>query len=423
MLTRHLERPRNSTKENAMRATIVLCAALSLGLSGSQVLAGGLLDEEILAKDNASFAVDLYQKLCESDGNLFFSPYSISTALAMTYAGARGNTAKQMKKTLRFSLGPEKLHPAFGKTESILAALQKAGNVQLNVANSLWPQQGYKFLGKFRSLLKKHYGVVVTPVNYKSAAEDARKAINSWVEKKTREKIKELIKPNILNSLTRLVLVNAIYFKGNWKTQFNAEKTKTLPFHVSAEKTVQVPTMAQKKKFRFAEAGTLQVLELPYKGGELSMILLLPKKVDGLRQLEKELSAKNLKHWTGLLRENEVFVFLPRFKMTSMFELDKILASMGMPDAFNMDKADFSGMDGKKAWLYISAVLHKAFVDVNEEGTEAAAATAVVMAVRGKAMAPPTFRADHPFFFLIQEIRTGSILFMGRVTDPTVTGE
>ncbi|MBW1809929.1 MAG: serpin family protein [Deltaproteobacteria bacterium] len=408
---------RNITK------AVTLSAVLTIILFTSQVFAGGLLDEEICAKDNSAFAVDLYQKLCESDGNIFFSPYSISTALAMTYAGARGNTEKQMAKTLKFSLGQKKLHAAFAVIESSLKALSKAGDVKLSVANSLWPQSGYKFLDAYTSQIKKHYGVIITPVNYKSAPKAARKTINKWVEEKTQAKIKNLIPPNLLDSLTRLVLVNAIYFKGNWKSQFEASQTKDAPFYVTAKKTVQAPTMSQKHKFGYAETKSLQVLELPYLGSDLSMILLLPKKTDGLKQLESDLTVENLKSWTGRLREKKVKVFLPKFKMTSMFDLSKTLKAMGMPDAFNRSKADFSGMDGKPAWLYIAAVLHKAFVEVNEKGTEAAAATAVVMKGRSKAAAPPTFRADHPFIFLITEIRTGSILFMGRVTDPTKTGE
>jgi len=387
------------------------------------VFAGGLLDEEICAKDNSAFAVDLYQKLCESDGNIFFSPYSISTALAMTYAGARGNTEKQMAKTLKFSLGQKKLHAAFAVIEKNLNALSKAGNVKLSVANSLFPQSGYKFLDAYTALIKKHYGVTITPVNYKSATEQARKTINKWVEKKTQDKIKELIQPKILDTLTRLVLVNAIYFKGNWKTQFKKSKTKKAPFHLTAKKTIQVPTMTQKHKFRYAETKTLKLLELPYQGSELSMIILLPKKVDGLKQLESALSVTNLKSWTKRLRDKEVRVFLPKFKMTSMFSLGDSLAAMGMPEAFDDKKANFAGMDGKPDWLYIAAVIHKAFVEVNEEGTEAAAATAGIMKGRGVSLGPPTFRADHPFIFMIKEIHTGGILFMGRVTDPTKTGE
>jgi serpin B len=384
--------------------------------------AGKQANEKTLVQDNTAFAMDLYQKLRVSDGNIFFSPYSISTALAMTYGGARGNTEKEMAKTLRFSLDQEHLHPAFAQVKSRLTKLQKAGNIKLSVANSLWPQRDYKFLDEYLSLAKKHYGVSIIPVDYKRAREAARKMINKWVEDQTDDKIKNLIQPGILDDLTRLVLVNAIYFKGTWESQFKADKTKDAPFHLSSNKSVQAPMMTQKEKFRYADLGSFDMLKLPYIENEMSMIVLLPKKVDGLKQLESNLSAENLKRWKSRLRKREVLVFLPKFKMTSMFRLDKTLVSMGMIDAFS-SRANFAGMDGRTDWLYIGAVIHKAFVDVNEEGTEAAAATAVIIKARGMPTPPPVFRADHPFVFLIQENLTGSILFMGRVIDPTETRE
>jgi serpin B len=367
--------------------------------------------------------MDLYQKLRASDGNMFFSPYSVSTALAMTYGGARGNTEKEMAKTLRFSLDQENLHSAFAHVEARLNKLQKAGSIKLSVANSLWPQQDYEFLDEYISLVKKHYGVSITALDYKRAREAARKMINKWVEDKTQNKIKDLIQPGILTALARLVLVNAIYFKGNWESQFKADKTKDAPFHISSKKSVQAPMMTQEQKFGYADLGSLKMLELPYVGNEMSMIVLLPKEVDGLKQLEADLSVDNFKRWKSRLGKRDVLVFLPKFKMTSMFRLDKTLRSMGMIDAFSDSKANFAGMDGRPDWLYIAAVIHKAFVDVNEEGTEAAAATAVVMEARNMPALPPTFRVDHPFVFLIQENQTGSILFIGRVTNPTETGE
>lgn len=396
---------------------------LSIVLSCSPVSAAEQTNERILVQDNSAFAMDLYQKLRASDGNIFFSPYSISTALAMTYGGARGNTEREMAKTLRFSLDQENLHPAFAQVESRLNKLQKAGNIKLSVANSLWPQQDYKFLDEYLSLAKKYYGVSITPVDYRQAREAAREMINNWVEDKTQGKIKNLIQPGILDALTRLVLVNAIYFKGNWESQFEADKTKDAPFHMPSKKSVQAPMMTQEEKFRYADLEFFEMLELPYVGNEMSMIVLLPKAIDGLTQLEANLSTENLERWKSRLSKRDIVVFLPKFKMTSMFRLDKTLVSMGMVDAFSDSKANFAGMDGRPDGLYIGAVIHKAFVDVNEEGTEAAAATAGGM-VQMRMPAPPTvFRADHPFVFLIQENRTGSILFMGRVNAPTETGE
>lgn len=374
---------------------------------------------EALVKGNNAFALELYQKLKDKEGNIFFSPYSVSTALAMTYAGARDNTAAQMAEALHFTLGQQDLHPAFASLEARLNGIQEAGSVLLNVANSLWPQQGYPFLKAYLELVKKYYGVTVTPLDYQGAAEEARNIINRWVEEKTRDRIKNLIQPGILNALTRLVLVNAIYFKGNWANRFDESLTRDDTFFLLSGKKAQAPLMTQQHEFKYGETDALQVLELAYDGEDLSMIVLLPKKKDGLPQLERSLTAENLTRWTSILRKRKVKVFLPRFKMTSQFRLDQTLAAMGMADAFNPDKANFAGMDGRSNWLYIGAVIHKAFVDVNEEGTEAAAATAVVMRIKmARPSPPPTFRADHPFLFLVRDSGSGSILFIGRVANP-----
>lgn len=275
------------------------------------------------------------------------------------------------------------------------------------------------------SLTKKYYGVSITPVDYRHAGEAAREMINNWVEDKTQGKIKNLIQPGILDALTRLVLVNAIYFKGNWENPFKADKTKEDPFHMSSKKSVQAPMMTREGEFSYADLESFEMLELPYVKNEMSMIVLLPKAIDGLTQLEANLSTENLERWRNRLSMRDVVVFLPKFKMTSMFRLHKTLVSMGMGDAFSDSKANFAGMDGRPDWLHIGAVIHKAFVDVNEEGTEADAATGVVSRKGSFQPALPTvvFRADHPFVFLIQENRAGSILFMGRVNAPTETGE
>ncbi|MCP4578818.1 MAG: serpin family protein [Deltaproteobacteria bacterium] len=398
---------------------ILLSVMLLTVPPGYAICAGVQSDVGPLVQDNSAFALDLFHKLRTSEGNLFFSSYSISTALAMTYAGARNNTEKEMAKALRFSPDQKRLHAGFAELEARFNLLNDADNITLNIANSLWPQEGYSLLPEYLLLIKKSYGVSISPVDYKGASEEARTIINAWVEDKTHEKIKDIIQPGILDALTRLVLVNAIYFKGNWAGQFKPEQTKIAPFFVSSEESVQHPLMSQKQKFRYAKLESLRILELPYVGNELSMIVLLPKEADDLKELESRLSVENLNQWRGRLKKREVMVFLPKFKMTSKFRLDKTLVSMGMVDAFSDIKADFSGMDGRSAGFFIGAVLHKAFVDVNEEGTEAAAATAVVMRRTSISAPPPTFRADHPFVFLIQDNRTESILFMGRVTDPS----
>ena len=388
-------------------------------LSCSPSFVAGQTDAETLVQGNTAFAMALYQKLCESEnGNVFFSPYSISTALAMTYAGARGNTEKEMAETLRFSLGQERLHPAFAEVEASLNKTQESGNVKLGVANSLWPEKTYVFRDDYMGLIRKHYGVSITALDYKHAPNQSRIIINNWVENKTHGKIKNLLQPPVITDMTRLVLVNAIYFKGNWARQFKKDKTKEAPFHLSPQKSIQTPMMTQEENFRHADLEFFDLLELPYVGGELSMLIILPKTHDDLAQLATSLSETNLGLWMKRLGMKKVVVFLPKFKITHGFGLNETLKAMGMVDAFSYRTADFSGMDEDNG-VYINAVIHKAFVDVNEEGTEAAAATGVSMWGRSMPRPPTIFRVDRPFVFLIQDNTTNSILFMGRVNDPT----
>ncbi|NTW38030.1 MAG: serpin family protein [Syntrophobacteraceae bacterium] len=371
---------------------------------------------------NTAFALQLYRKLGSTEDNLFLSPFSISTALAMTYAGARGNTAKEMAEALHFSLEGEELHSTFAALKRNLLELERKAGVRLKVANALWPQKGYPFLREYLGLVERYYGTTATPVDYARATEQARQTINQWVERETEQKIKDLIPSGILNPLTRLVLTNGIYFKGDWASQFKKSATHDAPFYGSRGSSINVPMMTQQHRFRYGERDDLQILELPYAGKELSLVVLLPRRVDGLPELERALTPEGLADRTGHLQEREVVVFLPKFKLTSLFRVDAALKVLGMEDAFSPERADFAGMDGKPHWLYIGAVLHKAFVDVNEEGTEAAAATGVVVGITSARVQPPMFRADHPFVFLIRDNQTGSILFMGRVVDPTRGG-
>jgi serpin B len=374
-----------------------------------------LLPVETLARDVSAFALDLYHQLRCSDGNLFLSPYGIAAALAVAYAGARGNTEAQMASALRYTLPQESLHPAFAELASGLAKLQAGGHIKLSTANSIWPQQGYPLLDGYLSLIKRNYGVSVTPLHYSDAPEAARETINRWVEQRTDRKIKDLIQPGILSELTRLVIVNAIYFRGEWACKFQASLTKTEAFLVSPEMSLQVPMMKQEGEFRYGESESVQVLELPYLGKTLSMLILLPREKDGLERLEDGLSVENLARWRSALREEEVEVSLPRFGMTCAFRLDKALSARGMADAFSLSKADFSGMDGRPGWLYIGAVLHKTYVEVNEEGTEAAAASAVMSKPTAAPGQPPVFRADHPFVFAICETRKVSCAWSNRI--------
>jgi serine protease inhibitor len=372
------------------------------------------VDVVALMQGNTDFALALFQKLRVVEGNLFFSPYSISTALAMTYAGARGSTEAQMAQVLHFGLDQEPLHAAFAALEARLAEIGRQGQVQLKVANALWPHTGFTLLAPFAGLVLRYYGVEITAVDYYDP-ETARLKINAWAEEKTERKIRELIPPGVIDELTRLVLTNAIYFKGSWASQFDPALTRDAPFSVAADRQVQVPMMHKKAEFGYREFDGLQVLELPYAGDDLSMVVLLPGEIEGLADVEARLTQENLEQWTWRLWPCEVQVWLPRFEITFPFELSETLRSMGMVDAFDTD--DFAGMVGADA-LHIQAVLHKAFVAVNEEGTEAAAATAVVMGLRCAPPPTPVFRADHPFLFLIREKSTGSILFLGRVIKP-----
>jgi serpin B len=400
----------------ATLACAVLAAVLATSAEG-QPAGRGNPDAAKVAQGNNVFAFDLYARLREKEGNLFFSPYSISTALAMTYAGARGQTAEQMAQTLHFALEPQRLHPGFaGLIQELNGAGRKRG-YQLRVANALWGQKDYGFLPDFLRLTQSNYGAGLYEVDF-AATEAARRTINAWVEKQTQDKIKDLIPKNILTPLTRLVLTNAIYFHGNWQHAFPKGSVQKGDFHVSGSQKVTVPLMRQQKTFAYVDGGTFQLLELPYEGNDLSMVVLLPKNVDGLANLEKSLTASRLDEWLAKRKPHEVEVTLPKFKVTAEFSLAKVLADMGMPAAFG-GEADFSGMSSRER-LKIAAVIHKAFVDVNEKGTEAAAATAVVIAASS---APPqfpraTFRADHPFSFLIRDNRTGSVLFAGRVVNP-----
>jgi serpin B len=375
-------------------------------------------DRTAVTEGNNVFAVALYGRLRHQNGNLFFSPESISTALAMAYAGARGSTASEMAKTLHFTLPPDKLHPAMGALLRDLNAAHEG--YQLSVANALWAQQGYTFLDDFLSLLKTDYGAGLNQVNFKGATEAARLTINQWVEQKTQDKIKDLLQPGALRSDTRLVLTNAIYFKGDWETQFDKAQTKSEDFHLSPAQAATAPLMHREGRFSYFDGGTFQILEIPYKSKELSMIVFLPKDAGGLSALEQSITGSNLQQWLGKLGSvPKVIVTLPKFKMTQQFELGSTLSAMGMPQAFS-GSADFSGMTGHRDFA-ISEVIHKAYVDVNEEGTEAAAATAVTMralAMRAPEGPPPVFRADHPFVFMIRDNRSSSILFMGRMADP-----
>jgi serpin B len=399
-------------------------------------LAGPAADTEAVVAGGNQFGLALYRHLAGKEkGNLFLSPTSIHTALAMTYAGARARTAEQMAATLHFTLPQEKLHPAMGSllktlntpatvSEMVPGGLlgrlveKKAPAYQLSIANALWAHKGYPFRKEFTDLVKADYAARLSELDF-ARSDPARKTINDWVAQETKDKIQDLIPAGIVNSDTRLVLTNAIYFKSQWAKQFQKHATKDGDWQLAGGMKASVPLMREQAHYGYMETDDFQALQMPYKAGDLAMLVLLPRKADGLGAVEKTLSAGNLATWTKKLADAEVQVTLPRFKTTSQFSLGDALSAMGMPEAFDASKADFTGMTTADA-LFISAVLHKAFVAVDEEGTEAAAATAVAMALAAvhRPVEPKVFKADHPFFFAIRHLKTGAILFAGRVTDP-----
>jgi len=384
-----------------------------------------------LATGQREFAADLYARLASmKEGNIFFSPTSIRTALGMTYVGAAGNTAEEMAKTLRFSMAPDELAGPFGeliKRINSPVMLQKSEWIddmmktstvpayELHIANALWMQQGYQFKKEFLEQVQTHFQARASDLDF-AQSEQARQVINKWVEQKTSNRITDLIGPGVLDALTRLVLTNAIYFKSDWAYQFQKANTRTEKFHTSPDDSVDVEMMNQTHQFRYMEDPDVQVVELPYVGDELAMMVILPKR--DLADAEAKLSPSRLDEWSNSLAFRAVRLGLPKFTFTSEFELNEALKAMGMPEAFSYN-ADFTGMTERRD-LYISAVIHKAFVEVDEAGTEAAAATAVVMRTTSVPMYNDLveFFVDRPFIFLIRHNETGEILFMGRVKDP-----
>ncbi|XP_057679958.1 leukocyte elastase inhibitor-like isoform X2 [Corythoichthys intestinalis] len=377
-----------------------------------------------LSKANTNFCLDLLKKLSDNDktANIFFSPFSISSALAMVMLGSGGNTAMQMSECLK-TKGEDEVHANFAK---LLTELNKPGvPYSLSVANRLYGEQSYKFVEDFLKGTRKHYRAELESVDFINNHEAARLKINSWVEKETQGKIKDVLAQGVLDSLSRLVLVNAIYFKGNWNKKFQETSTHDAQFRLNKNETKPVKMMHMKDKFplAFIPEANCQILEMPYKGKDLSMLIFLPNEIEdsstGLNKIEENLTYDNFVEWTRpeMMDEIEVQVGLPRFKMEEDYDMKNVLVSMGMVDAFDMSMSDFSGMSPAND-LVLSKVVHKAFVEVNEEGTEAAAATAAIMMLRCLPMPTPKFIADHPFLFFIRHNPSMSVLFAGRYCSP-----
>ena len=377
---------------------------------------------ESLVASNTAFALNLYSELATNSGNLFFSPYSISTCLAMLYAGASGDTEQQMSQVLGFGTNQQQFASLFGKLQDELATNQQPNAVELNIANALWTQEGFPFLPAFLETATNQYQASVNQADFATSADAVTQTINNWVAEETQNKILNILPPGSIDANTRLVLANAIYFLGAWTASFEETNTVTSPFYVSSTAQVQAPLMHQPEVgVNYMETSDFQAVELPYGSNQLaSMVILLPWQLDGCGQLEQQLSPAFLSSTLAGMLERDVELFLPRFTLESSFELTKTLAVMGMPDAFTPGAADFSGIDGTSD-LFITFVTHKAWGEVNEAGTEAAAATVVGVGVNagGPPPPPPVFRADHPFIFLIRDTQSGSLLFLGRLANPS----
>ena len=379
-------------------------------------------DVASIVAGNNRFAVDMYKHLAsaaEPGENVLVSPFSISTALAMTYAGARGNTAHQMADVLRFTLPDDRLHAAFGELMRDLSADREG--YDLSVANRLFGQDGYPFKQPFLETTGANYGAPLESLNFVADSEAARERVNDWVAERTSDRIKNLMPEGSVNEETRLVLANAIYFDGSWKYEFDPHHTRKEIFYGPGGSESQVDMMFQSETLAYSEQPGFQMLEMPYAGDDLSMVVMLPTDRNGLASLEPSLSPEVLQAGLDDLNDTTVNVYLPKFKFDSSFKMGRALTDLGMTDAFDPNKSNFSGIvDPDVEQLYIQTAVHKAFIDVNEEGTEAAAATGIGIGTTSCVCGPPhpkTFRADHPFLFALRDRHSGSLLFLGRVNE------
>ena len=374
---------------------------------------------QALADAHNAFALDLYKQLAGEGENIFYSPYSIYMALLMTYAGAAGDTASQMESTLHLPYSQEEVHAVMNALNLQLKAnsiVDDKPAFTLNIVNQLWGQAGYAFLPEFLNTLSQNYNAGLKTVDFAADPEAARELINLWVEAQTNEKIRDLIPEGVLNELTRLVITNAVYFKAAWLSPFDPANTKNGSFTLLDGTQADVPMMHQSSSMRAYVSQDVQAVELPYEGGTYSMVALMPT-AGSLDTFEQSLTAESLQGILNQLERASVTLSMPKFKFDAAFALNDALEGMGMTDAFDPMKANFSGMDGTTS-LYISSALHKAFVDVNEEGTEAAAATAVAIGLTSAPGQSYTIMLDHPFLFLIRDNATGTLLFVGRMADP-----
>ncbi len=382
-------------------------------------------DVEQLVSGNTAFAFDLYQAVRTEDGNIVYSPYSISLAFAMAYGGARGETAAQMADTLHYTLLGDQFHPAFNALDLDLARrpnqaadVDEKERFQLNIANSLWGQDGWPFLPEYLDLLAVNYGAGMHLVDFENAPESARRQINDWVSDQTRRRIQDIVPPGMIDPSTRLVLANAIYFKATWEYEFDANETSDEPFYLLNGETVNVPMMGMEtgRNFAYASGDGWQAVALPYKGGLTEMVVIVPD-AGNFEAFESTLTAERYGEILAAMQTQEVILSMPKFTFETQYGLKDILTGMGMQAAFDPDTADFSGIDGQRD-LVISDAIHKAFIAVDEKGTEAAAATVVIMMTGALMPQGIVLTIDRPFFYVIRDVPTGTILFMGRVVDP-----
>lgn len=368
-----------------------------------------------LVRSGNEFSFDLWQQLRRDAGDVFFSPISVSTALAMTYAGAQAATRQEMASVLH--LNPEQpLSGEYAGLIDLLNSTDRSGGTSITMANRLWVDDGLTLNNSFLDTNRQVFQAEPQLVKF-SRSEEARQTINDWVELQTRDLIQDLIPPGVLTADSLLVLTNAIHFKGRWKTPFSVRATRPLPFYPGGDRDVLTPTMVTSTEFLYAETETLQAVALPYQGDDLVMVVVVPRERDGLSRVEAELAAPEFLALRNAMTPAEVHLFLPKFRLRSQFRLLSPLVALGMASAFS-GRADFSGMSSQER-LMISDVVHQAFVETNEEGTEAAAATAVVVdRAPAPVSTPPVVRADHPFLVFIQDQRSRAILFMGRIAQP-----
>lgn len=390
----------------------ILIIVTSIFVLGNTAVSQGVKD---VVKGNNEFTFDLYDQINDKEENLFFSPYSVSSALAMTYNGAEGKTKNEMSDVLNFNKDINALSENYSALNDHITGLSSK-KIQLNIANAIWGQQDYGFRKAFLELNKKYYGAGIKQVNFKKEHKEIRNQINKWVEDKTNQKIKNLIKPNVLDRMTRMVLVNAIYFNGKWENPFKEEDNFKDKFYIYSKCETQTEFMFQKLSLKYHEDDIAQVVEIPYSGKSLSMMVILPKEKYGMEQLEEYLDNELYENYNKSLSTYKVELSFPKFEVEDDYELNSPLKDMGMKSAFG-EGADFSGMTGSKD-LFIDNVVHKTYVKVDEEGTEAAAATGIVMRKTSAIMETKEFKADHPFIFIIKENKNDTILFMGRIMNP-----